>query len=756
MMNNLETVLGQLNEEQKQAVMHPAEPLLILAGAGTGKTQTLTARLAYRLIAKTLPRSGLAVTFTNKAAGELKKRLEHLVGYVFPPAWKPFRLEAGSQQAVLEVGTFHSLAARFLRALAPHLDFQANFSIYDMGDAEKICKQLLYNVPEHTKKRYHLTAKKVLYDISHYKNELVKPLQAMSEASEELEKIIAELYQKYQKALSEAGAFDFDDLITRLVWILEERPEILKILHDNYGTIFVDEYQDVNTAQYILTKLLAQETNDITVVGDDWQAIYAFRGADYRNLLAFKRDWPQATVLTLTKNYRSPQAVLSAAHGVMQPVTERSDKNLSATKKETTLVKMVTVPEAEIEASFIVRDIIEGRSEMRDERREMRDERSEKRVARSEEIKYIPDEQGLESNGFPIGSGMTSKDEMRGRSILDRVLNSGRSNLANVMAGDYDFSRKLGSRNLPHYYAGQKVAKNLTECAILYRTNAQSRTIEEAFLKAGLPYKVVGGIRFYERMEVKDLLSFLRVLVSPKDIISLERAFLLLGKGLGTSSWAVLQNEAEKKEQPLGDFIFQDNAVAVLKPKPASALFLCQKKFESWSEKITSLRPSEIVRLILQESGLLDLYNDGTEEGEGRIENMKEVVNLAQKFDGALGFVGLEIMLQEVALLTEAETEVGANGVTLLTMHAAKGLEFDYVYVVGVEEGLIPHGNSLNSLAEMNEERRLFYVAMTRAKKQLTLLRAQMRTIYGRTLPTIPSRFMDDLPSETLEEEEIF
>ncbi len=745
MVNNLETILGQLNEEQKQAVLHPAEPLLILAGAGTGKTQTLTARLAYRLVSKTLPKSGLAVTFTNKAAGELKKRLEHLVGYVFPPAWKPFRLEAGSQQAVLEVGTFHSLAARFLRALAPHLDFQANFSIYDMGDAEKICKQLLYNVPEHTKKRYHLTAKKVLYDISHYKNELVKPLQAMNEASEELEKIIAELYQKYQKTLAEAGAFDFDDLITRLVWILEERPEILKILHDNYGTIFVDEYQDVNTAQYVLTKLLAQATNDITVVGDDWQAIYAFRGADYRNLLAFKRDWPQATVLTLTKNYRSPQAVLSAAHGVMQPVTERSDKNLSATKKETTLVKMVTVPEAEIEASFIVRDIIEGRSEMRDERSEMRDERretrderSEKRVARSEEIKYIPDEQGLEG------------------SILNRVLNSGRSNLANVMAGDYDFSRKLGSRNLPHYYAGQKTAKNLIECAVLYRTNAQSRTIEEAFLKAGLPYKVVGGIRFYERMEVKDLLSFLRVLVSPKDTISLERAFLLLGKGLGTSSWAVLQNEAEKKEQPLGDFIFQDKAVAVLKPKPASALSLCQKKFESWAEKIASLRPSEIVRLILQESGLLDLYNDGTEEGEGRIENMKEVVNLAQKFDGALGLSGLEIMLQEVALLTEAETEVGINGVTLLTMHAAKGLEFDYVYVVGVEEGLIPHGNSLNSLAEMNEERRLFYVAMTRAKKQLTLLRAQMRTIYGRTLPTIPSRFMDDLPSETLEEEEIF
>ena len=622
----MQDFLKDLNPKQKEAVLASDGPVLILAGPGSGKTKTLTTRIAYLLSLGVLPENILAVTFTNRAAGEMRERVRKLVG---PKAES------------LAMGTFHSLAARILRAHAPLLGFTRVFSIFDDDDSSSLIKEVMKEQEVDSKQ---FSPGVVLGTISRLKNELVTPDQYAEDAGAEFfPRTIHRIYEAYQRRLLEANAMDFDDLLFNICVLLEKHPKILQSLQERFRYINVDEYQDVNQAQYLFLKKLAENHENIAVVGDDAQAIYAFRGADFRNILNFEKDWPRARVIILDQNYRSTQVILDASARIISKNSLQKNKSLWTDRQGGELIKVVPQGNERSEADFVVGKIKE--------------------------------------------------------------------------------------------LAGQ--GHSLNDTVVLYRTNAQSRVLEERLLEENLPYKIVGGIRFYQRKEIKDILAYLRVVLNPKDLVSLKRIINVPARGIGPKAFlAFMQNRLEITKKAVISLDQFKNTIAemdkALREKPIS---VC-------------------IKHLLKTIGYKKYLEDDSKKAEERWENIEEFVNLARSYDHLPPPQGVEKLLEDAALMSETDGEkdgVFGEKVHLMTIHAAKGLEFPVVFMVGLEEGIFPHSRSLQNQQELEEERRLCYVGLTRAKEKVYITFALQRAHFGSIQANSPSRFLSEIPEELLE-----
>ncbi|NLG83646.1 MAG: DNA helicase PcrA [Firmicutes bacterium] len=631
--------LADLNERQKEAVCHTEGPLLVLAGAGSGKTRVLTYRIAYLLAQGVPPGAILAVTFTNKAAEEMRSRVVALVGPAAEKIW---------------VGTFHATCARILRVDGKEIGLDPRFVVYDVQDQMAAVKEAL--VKSDLSER-NFPPRAVLASISAAKNALLDPAAYERKAATFWEKTVARLYPLYQEILTRCRAVDFDDLLCETVRLFRTRPEVLARYQDRWRYILIDEYQDTNHAQYVLVNLLAQKHRNLCVVGDDDQSIYGFRQADIRNILEFEKDYPEARVVKLEQNYRSTKNILTAANGVIDCNRGRKPKRLW-TENPTGEPVMVrrTFDERE-EALFVVAEI--------------------ERLCREE-----------------------------GRSLAD--------------------------------------------FAVLYRINAQSRPFEEVLIQRGLPYRVVGGLRFYERKEIRDLLAYLRFIANPTAILSFRRIVNVPKRGIGEVSVERVIDFAGVEGIDLLTAIGRVEAIPDLSVKARAGLV-------SFARAVNAAREAgpvlEVTKTILAESGYLEeLRREGTPEAQARMENIEEFLALAGRFDRESEEPGLASFLETVALVAEAdEYDPDAEAVTLMTLHAAKGLEFPVVFLVGLEEGLFPHLRAKEE-SDLEEERRLCYVGMTRAMERLYLTHASFRAIYGEPRPAIPSRFLAEVPQEVITE----
>ena len=659
-MTSTENLLSELNPAQSAAVAHAGGPLLVVAGAGSGKTRVLTRRIAYLMSARHVaPYQILAITFTNKAAGEMKARVGELVGPVAQSMW---------------VSTFHSACVRILRQEAMRLGYSSSFSIYDSADSLRlitiVAKELNLD-----SKRY--PARQFQAMISNAKNELMGPQDYVNAASNQFEQVTADVYTLYQQRLQRANAMDFDDLILKTVEVLQRFPEAKARFRSRFRHVLVDEYQDTNHAQYILVKELVGSQSDgmppaeLCVVGDADQSIYGFRGATIRNILQFELDYPNATTVLLEQNYRSTQNILSAANAVITKNVSRKEKNLWTDSGSGALLTGYVAENEHDEARFIADEI----------RQLQRDEKSQ--------------------------------------------------------PGD---------------------------TAIFYRTNAQSRVFEEVFMRSALPYKVVGGLRFYERREVKDLLAYLRVLANVDDEISLRRVINVPKRGIGDTSLDYVDLFAQEQGISFWQGLLRCSEVSGLATRAAQSI----QDFTSMMSALHVLveaktRPSVIVEAALEQSGLLKELADSTDpQDEVRVENLKELVAVSMEYeerdfeelieDEEISLAGF---LEKVSLVADAdeipEGEDHGGVVTMMTLHTAKGLEFPTVFLTGMEDGIFPHSRTLGEKDEVEEERRLAYVGLTRARKYLYISRAQYRSTWGAPNYNPPSRFLDEIPEDVIE-----
>ncbi len=632
--------LKELNPPQREAVTHPKGPLLILAGAGSGKTRVLTYRIAF-LIAEKLanPENILGVTFTNKAAGEMKERVANLVGVKSASIW---------------LSTFHSFCARLLRQYAQHIGYSQHFTIYDEDDQSALISEC---IKERDLPRQRFAPSLVLNKISACKNVLIDYQSYFQHAHDYFEKTVAELYQSYQTRLEKANALDFDDLLMQTVRLLQRQEKVLAQLQERFQHILVDEYQDTNHAQYVLVKSLSGQSRNLAVVGDDDQSIYGWRGADLKNILDFERDYPECKVVRLEQNYRSTQNILEAAWSVVKNNFSRKEKKLWT-------------------------ENVSG-----------------------EKIKLL--------------EGYDEKQEAQ--SVVEKI-------------------RELRSRN------------EWSDFVILYRTNAQSRVLEQALRDAGMPYVIVGGVRFYERKEIKDILAFLKILANPKDDLSLKRIIKTFGEGIGEKTISVLEKKALTEGLSLLEALQDKTFISELSTKAKKSfekLIGWQKEFEEAKDGISL---PELTERILERTGYLEeLTLERSEESLNRAENLRELVSAVREFTERSENPSLESFLEEVALITDIDQWDNAKeAVSLMTLHSAKGLEFSVVFLVGLEEGLFPLSRSLESVEQTEEERRLFYVGCTRAKQLLFLSYARMRNRFGQTY-NLRSRFLDEIPEELIE-----
>jgi DNA helicase II / ATP-dependent DNA helicase PcrA len=646
---NADSLLDGLNPPQREAVMHEEGPLLIFAGAGSGKTRVLTARIAYLIATHQVwPDRLLAVTFTNKAAKEMRSRVETLVGDGAGKMW---------------VGTFHSTAVKILRRDAPRIGVVPSFAIFDEDDTRAALRRVLDDL-KLDPKRYPVPA--LSNAISAAKNELKGPAEYPNRSYHD--EVVRRVYEGYQDVLRRSGGLDFDDLIMKLVELLNTDEEALEKWRDRFRHVLVDEYQDTNRAQYVLVNLLAAEHRNVVVVGDDDQSIYRFRGADVRNILDFRKDYPDAHVVRLEQNYRSSQAILDAAYSVIRSNPERAEKKLWTDRAGGEKV-CATQAYNEVEEAEFVADEIER----------------------------------------------LRKTEKRGYS---------------------DF-------------------------AILYRTNAQSRSFEDVLARRRIPYRLVGGIRFWERREVKDVVAYLRFCFNPKDALSFARIVSVPPRKIGNVTVDALSARSRETEE---DFLALLADPARVPGLPRAAIVPLQKfraQLESLRSVMGVLRPSELLDHVIEVLDLRQHYLDGTPQGEARMENLNELRGLAESFDDREPAQGLEDFLAEVALVSDVDAyDENGEGATLITLHMVKGLEFPVVFMVGMEEGLLPHQRALDereenpsavgAATEMAEERRLCYVGMTRAKDRLYLSCAFRRHLYGRSQPAFPSRFLTEIPQSML------
>ena len=637
--------LSQLNMPQREAVECTEGPLLILAGAGSGKTRVLTTRIAYLIYEKRVaPWNILAITFTNKAAQEMRQRIVALVGQDGEKVW---------------ASTFHSACVRILRSEINYIGYDSNFVIYDDADQQTLIKMILRELNLDEKK---FPPRGVAARISAHKNELRTPQQAYFAAeSDFLEEQHAEIYRIYQERLQSNNALDFDDIIMLTVQLFTEHSDVLERYQERFRYILVDEYQDTNMAQYVLVKLLASRYQNLCVVGDDDQSIYQWRGADIRNILSFEEDYPAARVVKLEENYRSTQCILDAAYHVVCHNADRKDKRLWTEKKEGSLLACYTGYTEREEALFIVQQV----------------------------------------------------------------------------------------------RAGLQDGRKFSDFAILCRATAQFRVLEETLIKEMIPYRIFGGLKFYGRKEIKDIMAYLRIIVNPADVISAERALATPRRGVGDTSWAKLVQFAQEQQLTISDAMLRAEESTVGKKY---ALIMAQfgRLLETFRLLSQTMSVTELTKTILEESGYLQsLEIEKTVEAESRLENLKEFLSITTAFDSREDTeeLTLSAFLAEVALFSDLDQmDDEEDSVTIMTMHGAKGLEFPVVFITGMEEGVFPHNRAIHAMSpdEMEEERRLCYVALTRAKEQVFLTRAGERMLYGRTNYNPVSRFLREIPSELL------
>ncbi len=639
-----ETYLADLNPAQREAVLHTEGPVLVVAGAGSGKTRVLTRRIAHLLGAVGVkPPEILAITFTNKAAAEMRERVAHLVGPPAGAAW---------------VMTFHSACGRILRREAQRLGYRSNFTIYDQADQIRLVKRCLEELDRDPKR---FTPRGIHSQISNAKNTLVGPVEYTDRVASFYDQTVAEVYDLYQKRLFASNAVDFDDMLFLTVDVLERFPEAREKWQEAFRYVLVDEYQDTNHAQYRLLQLLAEKHRNVFAVGDPDQSIYAFRGADIRNVLEFEHDFAGATTIALEQNYRSTQNILDAANGVIRHNRERKEKNLWSELGEGDPVRVVEVEDEHAEARYV-----------------------------AAEIALLVEE------GY-----------------------------------------------------------NGSEVAVFYRTNAQSRVLEDILVRQGIAYQVIGGPRFYERAEVKDLIAYLQVLDNPYDAVSLLRIANRPRRGIGDSSLARLQTWADQREISLWEATAEAEMAGV-GTQPQKALKTFRGTIESLMSAAMEFDVPELIEEVLSRSGYVEsLEAERTIEAEGRIENLQELVSVAREWREQTEEPSLSAFLQEISLYSDQDAIRGDGSlVTLMTLHNAKGLEFRAVYLIGMEEGIFPHSRSIEEQG-IEEERRLCYVGMTRAQERLTLLHASSRMLYGGRSHNLPSRFLDEVPERHVERERL-
>ena len=639
----MQSLLDGLNREQQQAVQHTEGPLLILAGAGSGKTKVLTVRIAYLLAQGVNPYEILAITFTNKAAKEMKSRVEGLVGDVANRIW---------------LSTFHSFCAKFLRfELDNFLGYNSNFTIYDTSDSQVVIKAALkaLNLDD---KYYPVGA--MISAISDAKNKLMFASDYRKQARDFYQQKVADVYEYYERELRKNNALDFDDLLLVAVKLLQSNAAVLDKYSKRFKYVMIDEYQDTNHAQYLLAYLLSSHWKNIAVVGDADQSIYAWRGADIQNILDFEKDYPNCTSIKLEQNYRSTKIILDAANAVIDNNEGRPEKNLWTDKVEGAKIQHFTAQSEHEEAAFIGDTIVKKH----------------------------------DIHGVPYGN-----------------------------------------------------------MAILYRTNAQSRVLEEALIKRALPYTMVGGTKFYDRKEIKDVLAYLRVLYNPFDDLSLLRIINVPKRSIGATTVSKLQDYARENGTSLFMTLTQLHLVDTIKGKT-------KEKLEEFGILIFTLVAEmddksvlDILEAILDRTGYLAQLEESTDpQDQARAENIGELLSVAKDFQDTNPTGTVEDFLEQVALVNDVDSfEQEESKVTLMTLHAAKGLEFPIVFLGGLEEGLFPHSRTLMNPEEIEEERRLAYVGITRAEKELFISNATTRTVFGRTSSYLPSRFIDEIPAELVD-----
>ena len=680
------SLLRGLNDPQRAAVAHGEGPLLILAGAGSGKTRVLTHRVAYLIRERGVrPEHVLAITFTNKAAGEMKQRIEQLVGPVARIMW---------------ISTFHSMCARILRREAQRLGYKSTFSIYDEDDRRRLVKRCLEELDLDLKR---FAPEALVRTISDAKSQIRDPQAYRDQVGDFFAQHAAQVYELYEKKLMENNAMDFDDLLMKTVNLFELFPERLRHYQETFRYILIDEYQDTNHAQYRLANLLAREHRNLAVVGDDDQSIYSWRGADIRNILEFERDYPDAKVIRLEQNYRSTQRILDAANAVVKHNRARKGKHLWTAEGEGALVKVVEVNDERAEALFIA----------------------------SEVQKLL--------EGEP---GRTAADRLRKTGVIGARADGENENYAVAGVAESDVA------------AGETYAPD--EIAVLYRTNAQSRAIEEEFGRYAIAYQVIGGTKFYERAEIRDVLAYLWVIVNTDDEQRLLRIVNVPRRGIGKTTLERLQTEAATTGEPLWEVMRRADEVPGLTPGAVKALAQFTELVETLCSLAEGAKAAEVVRAVLEHSGYeAQLRVQRTLEAEGRLENLEEFLGVAQEYDGRAErnaeTPALQGFLQEVSLYTDQDAyQDNAPQITLMTLHNAKGLEFPVVFITGMEEGVFPHQRSLDE-QNIEEERRLAYVGITRAKRRLYLVHARARNLWGSAMYGIPSRFLGEIPASQIE-----
>ena len=622
--------IDNLNPKQKEAVLHKDGPMLVLAGAGSGKTKVLTSRIAYLIDNGVSPANILAITFTNKAAHEMKERVINLVGY---------------DANYIQISTFHSLGLKIIKENYEFLGYDKNFIILDSDDTLTIVKKLMKELNMNPK---FYNAKQIRNKISSAKNELITP--------EKFKKIefdtqVVTLYKKYCQKLKQGNSVDFDDLLILPIKLFEISPNILESYQERYKYLLIDEYQDTNEAQYVFSKMLAAKYRNIFVVGDNDQAIYAFRGANFKNILNFEKDYPDCKTILLEENYRSTQTILNAANSVIKHNKKRKDKNLWSNNDIGEKIKYIKTDDEKAEGEFVTKEI--------------------KKLVNEKKVSY-------------------------------------------------------------------------DDIAVLYRTNAQSRSIEEAMLKANIPYKIIGSFYFYNRKEIKDLLCYLRLINNPKDDVSLMRVINVPKRGIGNVTIGHITDAAEQNNISMFEAITSGKELAF------------KQIIENLQKTCQNLSLTEMVEEVLEKSGMKEeLTKEKTLENEIRLENLEEFKSITKNYEEEFGEISLDDFLNEISLVSDVtEHTDGTNKVSLMTTHAVKGLEFDYVFIIGMEEGIFPHYNSImeGTNDAIEEERRLCYVGITRAKEDLWIINCKKRLLYGQTQCNTPSRFIAEIDQKYIEQ----
>lgn len=624
-------LVDSLNDRQKEAVVNTDGPMLILAGAGSGKTKVLTTKVAYLIEEKNIdPNNILAITFTNKAAKEMKERI--------------FKLE-GNSAFYIQISTFHSFGLKILKENCELLGYEKNFTILDSDDSLSIIKKIMKELNIDANKYNPKAIKNV---ISNNKNEIIDPKKYSLYVNTDFDEIALEVYRKYEKSLKINNAVDFDDLLILPLKLFNNNPGVLQKYQEKYKYVFIDEYQDTNEPQYILSKMISAKYKNITVVGDADQAIFTWRGANYKNILNFENDYKDAKVVLLEENYRSTKTILNAANNVIKNNKVRKEKNLWTQNEEGSKITYYKAFDEKDESNYVVNEI-----------------------------------------------------------------------------------KKLMEKGV-----------NPKDICVLYRANAQSRTVEEAFLTSNISYNIVGSYAFYNRKEIKDLIAYLKLIYNNKDDVSLLRVINYPKRGIGNKAIENLAIKSNVLDKSLYEVIDSGKELDF------------KNMIEEIKKEESHLTLTELIDMVLDKSGMKkSLEDEKSIEADIRLENLEEFKSIAKAMEINEGIVSLEELLDKLALVSDVSEQKNDNEdkVTLMTMHAVKGLEYDYVFIVGVEEGLFPHNNSLESNDELEEERRLCYVAITRAKKKLYLINARSRILYGKVSSNVPSRFINEISDEYIE-----